>query len=108
MWGNSERPAFDSTVLSEYKDIQAVQQYEEFPGTGVVIVICLIATSTHVDPPWDSPSSSEGRMPERLDQTENTMQAGIWKDTRMPMRYGERVLAARSGMSRAAKAQGRG
>jgi integrase len=38
----------------------------------------------------------------------SVMQAGRWKDTRMPMRYGERVLAARGGMARAAKAQGRG
>ena len=35
------------------------------------------------------------------------MQSGRWKDTRMPMRYGEKVLAARGGMARAAKAQGR-
>jgi integrase len=38
----------------------------------------------------------------------SVMQAGRWKDTRMPMRYGERVLAARGGMARAAKEQGRG
>jgi integrase len=37
----------------------------------------------------------------------SVMQAGRWRDTRMPMRYGERVLAARSGMARAAKKQGR-
>jgi integrase len=37
----------------------------------------------------------------------SVMQAGRWKDTRMPMRYAERVLAARGGMARAAKAQGR-
>lgn len=37
----------------------------------------------------------------------SVMQAGRWKDTRMPMRYGERVLAARGGMARAAKEQGR-
>ena len=36
------------------------------------------------------------------------MQAGRWKDTRMPMRYGEKVLAGRGAMARAAKAQGRG
>jgi hypothetical protein len=30
-----------------------------------------------------------------------------WKDTRMPMRYGERVLAPRGAMARAAKSQGR-
>jgi hypothetical protein len=35
------------------------------------------------------------------------MQAGSWKDTRMRMRYGERVLAARGGTARAAKEQGR-
>jgi integrase len=38
----------------------------------------------------------------------SVMQAGRWKDTRMPMRYGERVLASRGAMARAAKAQGRG
>jgi hypothetical protein len=38
----------------------------------------------------------------------SVMQAGRWKDTRMPMRYGEKVLASRGGMGRAAKAQGRG
>jgi len=37
----------------------------------------------------------------------SVMQAGRWKDTRMPMRYGERVLAGRGAMARAAKAQGR-
>jgi hypothetical protein len=36
------------------------------------------------------------------------MQAGRWKDTRMPMRYRERVLAARGGLARAAKEQGLG
>jgi integrase len=37
----------------------------------------------------------------------SVMQAGRWKTNRMPMRYGERVLAARSGMARAAAEQGR-
>jgi integrase len=37
----------------------------------------------------------------------SVMQAGRWKTNRMPMRYGEHVLAARGGMARAAKAQGR-
>jgi integrase len=37
----------------------------------------------------------------------SVMQAGRWKDTRMPMRYGENVLAGRGAMARAAKAQGR-
>jgi integrase len=37
----------------------------------------------------------------------SVMQAGRWKDTRMPMRYGEKVLASRGAMARAAKAQGR-
>ncbi|HEY6619992.1 MAG TPA: tyrosine-type recombinase/integrase [Steroidobacteraceae bacterium] len=37
----------------------------------------------------------------------SVMQAGRWRDTRMPMRYGEKVLASRTGMARAAKSQGR-
>jgi integrase len=37
----------------------------------------------------------------------SVMQAGRWKDTRMPMRYGEKVLAQRGPMARAAKQQGR-
>jgi hypothetical protein len=37
----------------------------------------------------------------------SVMQAGRWKDTRMPMRYAEKVLASRGAMARAAKAQGR-
>jgi integrase len=37
----------------------------------------------------------------------SVMQAGRWKSNRMPMRYGEDVLAARRGMARAASAQGR-
>ena len=37
----------------------------------------------------------------------SVMQAGRWRDTRMPMRYGEKVLASRGGMARAAKTQGR-
>jgi hypothetical protein len=37
----------------------------------------------------------------------SVMQAGRWRDTRMPMRYGEKVLASREAMARAAKAQGR-
>jgi integrase len=35
------------------------------------------------------------------------MQSGRWKSSRMPMRYGEEILAARGGMARAALAQGR-
>jgi integrase len=34
-------------------------------------------------------------------------QAGGWKSTRMPLQYAERILASRSGMSRAAAAAGR-
>jgi hypothetical protein len=37
----------------------------------------------------------------------SVMQAGRWKSTAMPMRYGENVLAARGGMARAAEMQGR-
>lgn len=37
----------------------------------------------------------------------SVMQAGRWKSTHMPMRYGEEVLAARGGMARAAEKQGR-
>jgi integrase len=37
----------------------------------------------------------------------SVMHAGRWRSTRMPMRYGEHVIAARSGMARAAVAQGR-
>jgi hypothetical protein len=37
----------------------------------------------------------------------SVMQAGRWKSQRMPMRYGEHVMAARGGMATAAKAQGR-
>jgi hypothetical protein len=37
----------------------------------------------------------------------SVMQAGRSKSTRMPMRYGEKALAARGGMARAAEAQGR-
>jgi len=37
----------------------------------------------------------------------SVMQAGRWRDTRMPTRYGEKVLAGRGAMARAAKAQGR-
>jgi hypothetical protein len=33
--------------------------------------------------------------------------AGRWKTNRMPMRYGEHVMAARGGMARTAQAQGR-
>ena len=39
--------------------------------------------------------------------TASVMQAGRWRDTRMPMRYGEKVLASRGGMARAARSQGR-
>ncbi len=37
----------------------------------------------------------------------SVMQAGRWKSTHMPMRYGEHVIASRGGMARAATAQGR-
>jgi hypothetical protein len=51
------------------------------------------------------------RTHEQPGQTENSMasvmQAGRWRDTRMPMRYGEKVLASRGAMARAAKGQGR-
>jgi hypothetical protein len=35
------------------------------------------------------------------------MQSGRWKSSRMPMRYGEEIIAARGGMARAAASQGR-
>jgi hypothetical protein len=35
------------------------------------------------------------------------MQAGRWRSSRMPMPYGEEILAARGGMARAAAEQGR-
>jgi hypothetical protein len=35
------------------------------------------------------------------------MQSGRWKSSRMPMRYGKEILAARGGMARAAAQQGR-
>jgi hypothetical protein len=35
------------------------------------------------------------------------MQAGRWKSTRMPMRYGEEYLSGRGAMARAAAVQGR-
>jgi hypothetical protein len=38
----------------------------------------------------------------------SVMQAGRWKTTVMPMRYGEEVQAGRGGMARMAKAQGPG
>jgi integrase len=37
----------------------------------------------------------------------SVMQAGRWRSTHMPMRYGENILASRGGMSKAAEAQGR-
>jgi integrase/recombinase XerD len=37
----------------------------------------------------------------------SVMQAGRWKSHRMPMRYGEHVMAGLGGMARAAKEQGR-
>jgi hypothetical protein len=37
----------------------------------------------------------------------SVMQAGRWRTTMMPMRYGEEVQSGRGGMARAAKAQGR-
>jgi integrase len=37
----------------------------------------------------------------------SVMQAGRWKSTHMPMRYGEHVLAGLGGMARAARSQGR-
>ncbi len=37
----------------------------------------------------------------------SVMQAGRWKSARMPMRYGEDVMAVKGGMARAAASQGR-
>ena len=37
----------------------------------------------------------------------SVMQAGRWKSHRMPMRYGEHVMAGLGGMARAARVQGR-
>jgi integrase len=37
----------------------------------------------------------------------SVMQAGRWKSNRMPMRYGEQIMAARGGIARAAALQGR-
>jgi hypothetical protein len=36
----------------------------------------------------------------------SVMREGRWTTVRMPMRYGEHVMAAREGMARAAKEQG--
>jgi hypothetical protein len=37
----------------------------------------------------------------------SVMQSGRWKSTAMPVRYGEHVPAARGGLPRAARMQGR-
>jgi hypothetical protein len=37
----------------------------------------------------------------------SVMREGRWKSVRMPMRYGEHVMAARGGIARAAREQGR-
>jgi hypothetical protein len=37
----------------------------------------------------------------------SVMREGRWKTVRMPMRYGEHVMAAKGGMARAAAEQGR-
>jgi hypothetical protein len=37
----------------------------------------------------------------------SVMQAGRWKSSRMPVRYGENVLAARGAIARAEQLQGR-
>ncbi len=37
----------------------------------------------------------------------SVMREGRWKSVRMPMRYGEHIMAARGGMARAAREQGR-
>jgi len=37
---------------------------------------------------------------------ESTTEARRWKDTKMPMRHGEKVLASRGAMARAGKSQG--
>jgi len=50
-------------------------------------------------------------MCEQPGQTENNLaaitQADGWKSTRMPLKYAEKINAARSGMARAAAATGR-
>ena len=42
-----------------------------------------------------------------LNDLASVTREGRWKTVRMPMRYGEHVIAARGGMARAAKEQGR-
>jgi integrase len=63
---------------------------------------------------WESISGHSARVGAAQDllalniDMASVMQAGRWKDTRMPMRYGEKILAGRGAMARASKAQGRG
>ena len=62
---------------------------------------------------WERISGHSGRVGAAQDllalnmDLPSVMQAGRWRDTRMPMRYGEKVLAGRGAMARAAKAQRR-
>jgi integrase len=62
---------------------------------------------------WESISGHSARVGAAQDllalniDLASVMQAGRWRDTRMPMRYGEKVLANRGAMARAAKSQGR-
>jgi hypothetical protein len=55
---------------------------------------------------FDSGGSDAGSLALNIDLA-SVMQAGRWKSHRMPMRYGEHVLAGLGGMARAAKEQGR-
>jgi hypothetical protein len=52
--------------------------------------------------------ASDSPVPGERRSTNSPAEEEDWTDTRMPMRYGERVLAARGGMAKAAKEQGRG
>jgi integrase/recombinase XerD len=54
---------------------------------------------------WEKISGHSARVGAAQDPS--VTQAGRWTDTRMPMRYGEKVLAGRGAMARAAKSQGR-
>jgi hypothetical protein len=65
------------------------------------------------DEEWQKTSSHSARVGATQDlfalniDLASVMQTGRSKDTRMPMRYREKVLARRGGMARAAKEQGR-
>jgi integrase len=112
----SQSHASDSPVSGEGREPERLDQTENTPLTAQIVTAVLRKVGRWIGFPKDEVRRISGHscrvgaaqdlLALNIDMA-SVMQAGRWRDTRMPMRYGEKVLAARGGMARAAKIQNR-